>query len=55
LFYPIVPGYEEICWERFAGEALDLFLEDRYAGAYETALIEEFNAHLPEQPTWQTA
>ena len=55
LFYPVVPGREEASWERLFGEALDLFLNDQYAGDYEAALIEEFNASLPERPRWRTA
>jgi phosphoglycolate phosphatase-like HAD superfamily hydrolase len=55
LFYPVVPGREEVSWERFFGEALDLFLNDQYAGDYEAGLIQEFNESLPEHPRWRTA
>lgn len=53
LFYPIIPGYEELSWQRFHDEALDHFLSDTYAGEYEEAVIEEFQQHLPEQPPWR--
>jgi phosphoglycolate phosphatase-like HAD superfamily hydrolase len=52
LFYPIVPGREEAAWERFAKEALDRFLAGTYPGAYEAALVQEFDASLPEKPGW---
>ena len=52
-FFPIVPGHEERSWERFHAEALDRFLSERYAGDYEKKLMEEFDASLPETPTWR--
>ncbi|MFH5803882.1 HAD family hydrolase [Alienimonas sp. DA493] len=52
LFYPINPGHEEESWERFHGEGCDRFLNGEYAGEYEAELIAEFQAHLPEDPTW---
>jgi phosphoglycolate phosphatase-like HAD superfamily hydrolase len=53
LFYPINPGAEEASWERFFKEACDRFLKGTYAGAYEAALIAEFDAYLPESPPWK--
>lgn len=53
LFYPINPGHEETSWERFFNEAYDKFLEDGYAGDYESRMIAEFNALLPETPPWE--
>jgi phosphoglycolate phosphatase-like HAD superfamily hydrolase len=53
LFYPIIPGREEASWRRFFDEGADRFLAGRFAGDYETALIEEFNASLPERPPWR--
>ncbi len=53
LFYPINPGDEDASWLRFHDEALDRFLEGRYAGAYEDALIAEFTASLPHSPSWR--
>ncbi|MBU6401499.1 MAG: HAD family hydrolase, partial [Verrucomicrobia bacterium] len=52
LFYPVVPGKEEASWERFDWEALDRFFAGTYAGPYEQALVQEFEASLPEQPPW---
>jgi phosphoglycolate phosphatase-like HAD superfamily hydrolase len=52
LFYPIVPGREEISWKRFHDEGLERFFAGTYAGAYETALVQEFDACLPEKPAW---
>src|SRR5687768_4929713 len=52
LFYPIIPGREELSWRRFHDEALDCFFNGNYAGQYETALVEEFGASLPENPPW---
>jgi phosphoglycolate phosphatase-like HAD superfamily hydrolase len=53
LFFPIVPGHEEDSWKRLHDEALDRFFADTYAGAYEVALVKEFDASLPERPHWQ--
>jgi len=52
LFFPINPGHEDASWERFCREGFDRFLEGRFAGAYETELIREFEALLPETPPW---
>lgn len=53
LFYPIKPGYEEESWERFHEEGLERFTSGQYAGDYETSLIREFEALLPETPPWK--
>lgn len=53
LFYPINPGEEEASWKRFHNEALDRFIAGTYAGAYERALIAEFDQFLPEVPPWK--
>lgn len=52
LFFPINPGKEEASWERLLGEGLDRFYKGSYAGDYETQLVKEFDACLPEKPTW---
>jgi len=52
LFYPINPGDEEASWKRLHDEALNRFFAGRYAGDYEAGLIREFDAHLPEKPSW---
>ena len=53
LFFPVNPGYEEESWERFVEVGMDKFFNNEYAGAYETQLIEEFEALLPEVPPWK--
>ena len=52
LFYPIVPWQEEQSWARFQQEGLNRFLSDSFTGEYETALLQEFNATLPDKPAW---
>ena len=52
LFYPINPGREDESWSRLHDEALPKFFEGTYAGDYMRALIEEFEALLPETPPW---
>jgi phosphoglycolate phosphatase-like HAD superfamily hydrolase len=53
LFFPINPGHEETSWQHFYEEAVHKFLAEEYAGAYEAALIEEFEAMLPDTPPWK--
>ena len=53
LFFPINPGHEEESWERFYKEGFQKFLADEFAGAYETALIAEFDKLLPSIPPWK--
>ena len=52
LFYPIIPGKEDLSWKRFYEEALDRFWAGTYAGAYEAELVQAFDASLPETPGW---
>ena len=52
LFYPVLPGREEASWERLQGEALDRFFAGSFAGDYEAKLFAEFDASLPEKPSW---
>jgi phosphoglycolate phosphatase-like HAD superfamily hydrolase len=52
-FFPVVPGHEERSWERFHAESLDRFLSESYAGDYEKKLMEDFDASLPETPSWR--
>jgi len=52
LFYPILPGREEASWERLHSEALGRFFDGTYAGDYEASLFAEFDATLPEHPSW---
>ena len=52
LFFPINPGNEEASWERLYREGLDRFFAGTYAGDYESKLVKEFDACLPEHPHW---
>jgi phosphoglycolate phosphatase-like HAD superfamily hydrolase len=52
LFFPIKPGHEDESWECFYSEALDRFVNESYAGAYETRLVAEFESLLPGTPPW---
>lgn len=54
LFYPINPGQEEACWERFCTEAFDKFLAGTFDAAYQKMVSDEFEATLPEHPPWQS-
>lgn len=51
-FFPINPGHEEASWERFHRESFAKFLDGTYGGAYENALVAEFNQLLPDTPPW---
>ena len=53
LFFPVVPGREEDSWRRLHDEALERFFAGKYAGDYETSLVKEFDASLPEKPGWK--
>ena len=53
LFFPINPGHEEESWERFCKEGLGKFMTGQYAGAYETALVADFEKLLPAAPPWK--
>ena len=46
LYYPILVGHEGESWRRFLDETLDRFTEGTFAGAYQQALIDAFNANL---------
>ena len=54
LFFPLLPGREEECWQRLQAESYDRFLAGDYAGAYEDELVTEFMRMLPEEPPWPT-
>jgi len=53
LFFPINSGDEETSWRRLFEEGLDQFFAGKYSGDYETDLIREFDAYLPETPPWK--
>lgn len=52
LYYPINPGAEAASWKRLHDEAFAKFLDGSFAGDYQRALIEEFEAYLPADPPW---
>ena len=51
-FYPINPGQEEASWQQLTAEAYDKFVAGEYVGAYQDALIAEFESMLPAQYPW---
>ncbi|MCX7848500.1 MAG: HAD hydrolase-like protein [bacterium] len=53
LFYPINPGHEDESWARLVEEGIERFLGERYEGAYQEELVEEFKKYLPETPPWK--
>lgn len=53
LFYPIIPGEEDLSWQRFYEEAAETFIKGDYAGNYEDQQINEFLRHLPDTPPWK--
>ena len=53
LFFPIIPGREEQSWAELAGEGLKRFFAGTFAGQYQHALTEEFEAALPSTPHWK--
>ena len=53
LFFPINPGHEEASWERLFRQGIDRFFAKTFAGDYESSLIAEFEALLPEKPPWK--
>ena len=54
LFYPVIPGKEDISWERLADEGLEKFVAGKFKGKYETSLLAEFKKSLPETPPWKS-
>jgi phosphoglycolate phosphatase-like HAD superfamily hydrolase len=52
LFYPVIPGQEESSWVKFYNEIIDAFLAGNYTAELEKQLIAEFQAYLPEKPSW---
>ena len=47
LFFPILPGREEACWQRLAEEGFPKFLHGSFAGAYEDTLRKAQRSLLP--------
>ncbi|MDP1561504.1 MAG: HAD family hydrolase [Pirellulaceae bacterium] len=52
LFFPIVPGQEAESWEQLHREGLERFFAGRFAGEYQTELLSQFEAALPDLPPW---
>ena len=46
LYYPILVNREGESWKRFMEEGLGKFLRGEFAGSYQQALRDEFNANL---------
>ena len=53
LFFPVVPGHEELSWKRFLDEGAPKFFDGTFAGAYQKELLHAFDAALPTQAPWQ--
>jgi phosphoglycolate phosphatase-like HAD superfamily hydrolase len=54
LFYPIIPGHEDLSWKRFLDEGIDRFLSGSFKGTFEDSLLDDFGKSLPENPVWET-
>ena len=52
LFYPIIPGKEEMSWQRLFDTGLDKFFAGTFFGDFQQQLLVEFDAALPDEPTW---
>ena len=52
LFYPVAPGIEQKCWNRFP-EALERFFKLNYRGEFENKFIKEFEEILLTTPPWE--
>lgn len=53
LFYPVIPGKEEISWKNLLEEGLDRFLAENFTGSYQESLISEFRESLPKKAHWE--
>ena len=53
-FYPINPGQEDDSWKRFHDETYGRFMDGSFDPAYQQRLNAEFDALLPENPSWET-
>lgn len=49
LFYPVIPGKEDISWKQFSAEGFQKFTEGSFRGEYQEKLIQEFVRALPEK------
>jgi phosphoglycolate phosphatase-like HAD superfamily hydrolase len=55
LFFPINPGHEDESWQRLYEEGLHRFFAGTFAGEYMNQRVAEFEALLPETPSWKTS
>lgn len=53
LFFPVIPGKEDLSWARFLEEGLERFVNGTYKGDYEGSLLSEFSKSLPDTPPWK--
>jgi phosphoglycolate phosphatase-like HAD superfamily hydrolase len=53
LFYPVIPGKEDLSWKQFYDDGLEKFLSRTFAGSYQDRLLEAFRRSLPEIPYWE--
>ena len=52
-FFPVIPGCEDISWERLLHEGLEKFLTGTFTEEYQASLLEEFRRSLPDTPPWE--
>lgn len=52
LFFPVNPGHEDASWKKLFDEGINRFFGGTFAGDYQQQLLDEFDKHLPEKPTW---
>jgi hypothetical protein len=53
LFYPVIPGKEDLSWERLIEEGLPKFKSCTFGGTYMHNLLKDFQKSLPETPPWE--
>lgn len=49
LFYPVIPDFEDECWQLLESAYLEKFLNNSYAGESEQALIQKLHKRLPQK------
>ncbi len=52
LFYPVIPGREQRCWDDIS-DALTRFRSKEYKGSFEDKLLNGFKAALLTAPPWE--
>ena len=52
MFYPIIPGREQQCWNEIS-VALDMFKVEKYMGGFEDKLLDEFQSAMLSIPPWE--